>query len=71
MVQQTTAIVAAFQTWRNGSEIQVSGLYTGQEVDDFIEKHENSGTFATLHTFTNLQQGVAMYEGFLEDIREY
>lgn len=69
--QQTTAIVAAFQTWRNGNSIQVSGFYSGDEISDFIEKSETSGTFATLHTFTNLQQGVAMYEKFLEDIREY
>ena len=71
MVQQTTAIVAAFQTWRNGNTIQVSGLYIGDEVDDFIEKHENSGTFATLHTFTDEKFASHMYEMYLEDLREY
>jgi hypothetical protein len=68
---QPEPIVAAFQTWRNGSEIQVSGFYEGQEVSDFIEKHETSNTFATLHTFTDMSQAEDMYEGFMEDIREY
>ena len=67
--QQQTTVVAAFQTWRNGNNIQVSGLYTGDEVSDFIEKHNTSGTFATLHTFTNMAQARAMYEGFVEDER--
>ena len=71
MVQEQTAIVAAFQTWRNGSLIQVSGLYTGDEVDDFIEKHRSGNTFATLHTFQDLNFASQMYEMYLEDIREY
>ena len=64
MVQQQTAIVAAFQTWRNGS-VQVSGFYSGEEVEAFIEKHETSNTFATLHTFTDLKKAVDMYESFM------
>jgi hypothetical protein len=59
-------IVVAFQTWRNGSEIQVSGFYSGDEVSDFIEKSETSGTFATLHTFTDLEEGLKCYEDWLE-----
>lgn len=65
--QQSAPIVAAFQTWRNGNDIEVSGFYTGEEVSDFIESHYNSGTFATLHTFTDLAQAESMYEDFLED----
>lgn len=64
---QSAAIVAAFQTWRNGNSIQVSGFYQGPEINDFIESHYNSGTFATLHTFTDLAQAESMYEDFLED----
>jgi len=69
--ENTNKVLAAFQTWRNGSKIQVSAFYEGDEVSDFIEKHRNSGTFATLHTFTNMAQADAMYEGFLEDATEY
>jgi hypothetical protein len=62
----TEIIVAAFQTWRNGS-VQVSGFYSGEEVFDFIEKHDNSGTFATLHTFTCMKKAEAMYNSFLDE----
>ena len=40
----------AFQSWQNG-ETQFSGIYTGGEVEGFIEGHNESGTFATLHVF--------------------
>ena len=51
------SIVAVFQTWANGG-IQMSNMVLasrdGQEaVNDFIEQHYNSGTFATLRTFTS------------------
>ena len=50
-------IVAVFQTWANGG-IQTSGMRIasrdGQEaVNDFIDSHFESGTFATLRTFTS------------------
>ena len=50
-------IVAVFQTWANGG-IQMSNMVLasrdGQNaVDDFIDSHFNSGTFATLRTFTS------------------
>ena len=55
-MQNNNTPVAAFQTWSNGG-IQTSGMCIasrdGQEaVDAFIERHNESGTFATLHTFT-------------------
>jgi len=63
--------VAAFQTWWNGNEMQVSAFYEGDETIDFIEKHRTSNTFATLHTFVNMRQAVAMYQDFLEDAIQY
>ena len=52
----TNTPVAAFETWSNGG-MQTSSMVIasrdGQEaVDAFIQMHNESGTFATLRTFT-------------------
>lgn len=57
--------VAAFQTWYNGSTKEVSGFYTGEEVEGFIEKHESSGTFATLHVFHDMEEAEKEYNSLL------
>jgi len=38
----------AFESWDNGG-ICTSALYEGQEAFDFIIRHRQSNTFATLH----------------------
>lgn len=55
-------IVAVFQS----SASFLSGFYCasidGQErVDDFIESHHESGTFANLETFTNEEEAKDKY----------
>ena len=61
-------IVAVFQTWSNGGT-QTSNMVIasrdGQEaVNDFIEQHNNSGTFATLRTFTSEEEAWEVREVF-------
>ena len=41
-------VLFAFESWTNGST-QVSSLYKGDEAQDFVQRHNDSGTFATLH----------------------
>lgn len=53
--------IFAFQSWSNGNDLQKSALYGGQEALDFISRHEESGTFATLHTFSNHEDAEAAY----------
>lgn len=36
----------AFETWSGDG---MSRLHVGQDAEDFIKQHHNSGTFATLH----------------------
>lgn len=45
--------IFAFESWSTGDKFQTSALYEGQEALDFITRHEESGTFAKLHTFNN------------------
>ena len=56
--------IYAFESWSNGNESQKSALYEGQEALDFITRHEESGTFAALHTFNNLEDSEAAYAEF-------
>lgn len=62
-------IVAAFQSW-NGrtNEVQTSGLYLKSEMDveQFIEDHYNSDTFATLHTFEDERTALTWYNDLQE-----
>ena len=54
----TNETVAAFEVWRNGKEFQTSPLFTGDDVQAFVQSHEESGTFAELLEFTDLNQAV-------------
>lgn len=56
--------IFAFQSWANGNEFQKSALHEGQEALNFITRHEESGTFAALHTFNNLEDAEAAYAEF-------
>jgi len=51
----------AFQTWNNGNITETSGFYTGDEAKAFEESHYTSGTFATLHTFESVEEGMSAY----------
>ena len=59
-------VVAAFQSWCNGgtqtSNIVLASKDGQQAVNDFIEQHNNSGTFATLRTFTSEDEAWAVYD---------
>lgn len=56
--------IYAFESWSNGNEFQTSALYEGQEALDFITRHEESGTFATLHTFNDKDDAIAEYKKY-------
>ena len=58
----------AFQSWDNGG-IQTSSVYYSNrfhdgvsEFNSFVEKHETSNTFATLHICNNMEEWDAAYE---------
>jgi hypothetical protein len=55
--------IFAFETWSNGG-IQTSAFYEGDEAMNFIARHEQSGTFATLHVFKNEKEALQAYEDF-------
>ena len=68
-------IVAVFQTWSNGGT-QTSGLVLasqdGQEaVNDFIDSHFESGTFATLRTFTSEEEAWEVREAIRREEEEW
>ena len=68
-------IVAVFQTWSNGGT-QTSNMVIasrdGQEaVNDFIEQHNNSGTFATLRTFTSEEEAWDAREAIRREEEEW
>jgi hypothetical protein len=44
--------LAAVEYWYNGSELQVSTIYYGKDVEAFIERHNESGTFANIYVNT-------------------
>ena len=60
-------IAAAFETWQNGG-LQCSSLYLGKSAEAFVERHEESGTFAALHFFYNKEEGIAEYDAAQEDV---
>ena len=56
----TNIIKAAFETWHNGTSC--SGLYIGEDAQKFVLDHEASGTFAQIHIFYDLVEGITAYE---------
>lgn len=60
-------IVAAFQTWGSGmSALYCNSETTGQTVEEFIESHYKSATFATLHKFTSVDEAKEAYKSYME-----
>ena len=59
-------IKAAFQSWQNGG-LQTSALYLNENAVEFEKRHFESGTFATLHTFERVEEGIAAYEAIQEE----
>lgn len=63
----------AFQSWRNGgiqtSAVHYSNRYNDgvSEFDDFVEKHYNSNTFATLHICHNVEEWDEVYKELFGD----
>ena len=67
-------IMAAFQTWNNGG-LQTSAFYSreasevhglsaeesSEMLDAFVRNHYASGTFATLHTFEDIESAKKEY----------
>jgi hypothetical protein len=62
--KKSEQIVAAFESWSNG-RLQTSAFYVGKQAREFVESHYNAGTFASLHTFTDVNQGKLEYENIL------
>ena len=58
-IEQKT--VASFETWMDGNGFNVSSLKLYDDAADFELSHYESGTFATLHTFTDVEQGKSEY----------
>lgn len=61
-IEQKT--VVAFQTWICNNELQMSSIKFYENAQDFEISHYESGTFATLHTFTNIEDGKNEYAKF-------
>lgn len=63
----------AFQSWHNGgiqtSAVHYSNRYNDgvSEFDDFVEKHNNSNTFATLHICHNVEEWDEVYKELFGD----
>jgi hypothetical protein len=54
--------MVAFET----TAYSVSALYEGAEAIEFIENSEKSGTFARLHTFDDIEEGVRQWEMYVD-----
>lgn len=61
-IEQKT--VVAFETWMVNNELQMSSIKFHENAQDFEVSHYESGTFATLHTFTNIEDGKNEYAKF-------
>ena len=46
---EVDSTIFAFQSWMNGSTLQLSSLYEGDRALDFVDSHFESNTFAGLH----------------------
>jgi hypothetical protein len=65
MTTQTTT-KASFESWSNGG-LQMSGFHCGTDAADFEQRHYESNTFATLHTFDSVEEGRAAFERLQEE----
>lgn len=59
-------VVAAFETWTGGESALYLHSSEGGELDAFIRRHHDSGTFAELHTFSSEEDARETYLSYIE-----
>ncbi len=65
-------LLVAFESWNNGG-IETSSIYQNENAINFIDRHNSSNTFATLHVFGNhpesdgtIEEGISLFEDLNE-----
>lgn len=56
----------AFESWQNGNKYQTSALYVGVEALSFIESHNQSNTFASLHVYESEQEAIEAMNYYMQ-----